>query len=185
MTALELFRELRKGGYNKNWIGVDWKVIDGAMLFQASHGKTDWAFNFLSALRIPGLLGGAWFIFPLGAWLMWRTIRKTVKELVASGQVKEFAGYSQGAWFASYASAMTLLPARTFGCPRLGKGSPSLFVDVIHYKNPDDIVASVPPWAEAYGELIILTKPIRRPHGLSKVEWLSHHAPEEYEARLS
>lgn len=185
MTALELFQELRSGGYTKNWIGVDWKIKDGCMLFQASHGKADWTFNFLSALRIPGRLGGTWFIFPLGAWLMWSTIRNTVKEFVATGYVKEFAGYSQGAWFASYASAMTGLVARTFGCPKLGNGSPSLFVDVTHYKNPGDIVTRVPTWANQYGNVLILNKQIQRPEGLTEIEWVSHHSPEEYEARLS
>ena len=185
MTALELFREIRKGGYTHNWIGVDWKVTDGCMIFEESDGKADWMFNFLSALRIPGRLAGTWFIFPLGAWLMWRTIRKTVKRLVVSGQVKEFAGYSQGAWFASYASAMTGRRARTFGCPRLGKGEAYLFSRVLHYKNDGDVVTMVPPWADIYGRVILLDRPIKRPGGLSEVEWLSHHSPEEYEARLS
>lgn len=185
MTAIELFRELRKGGYNKNWIGVDWKVVKRCLLFQASHGKLDWFFNIMSVLRIPWRLAGTWFIFPLGALIMWLSIQKKVAELAAAGEIDEIGGYSQGGWFTAYGSAKTLLPARTFGCPRLGKGSPSLFVDVTHYKNPGDIVTRVPTWANQYGNVLILNKQIQRPEGLTEIEWVSHHSPEEYEARLS
>lgn len=185
MTTLEMFKKIRKGGYTHNWLGVDWKVENKYMVFEESDGKGDWAFNLLSVFRIPGRLGGTWFMFPLGAWLMWKTIKRTVKKLVKEGKVVAFLGYSQGGWWTAYSSAETGLPGFTFGCPKLGRGQAHLFSNVTHWKNHGDVVTMVPPWAEIYGRVMVLNKEIARPYGLNEVEWLSHHAPEEYIARLS
>lgn len=185
MNTLEMFRAIRRGGYTHNWLGVDWKIENRYMIFEESDGKSDWTFNLLSVFRIPGRLGGTWFLFPLGAWIMWKSIKGTVKKLAKEKKIDAFLGYSQGGWWAGYSSAETLLPAYTFGCPKLGIGSPSLFVDVTHYKNPADIVTKLPPWAKQYGQTMILNKQIERPSGTSEIEWISHHSPDEYEARLS
>jgi hypothetical protein len=182
MTTLDMFKTCRnKDGYKKTWLGADWKIVGDIMYFQQSRGKLDWTFNILSAFRIPGRLGKTWFLFPFGAWCMWKTLKKVIKK----NPVKAYVGYSQGGWFASYASAMTTRPAFTFGCPKLGKGQAYLFGNVTHRKNPGDVVTMVPPWAEIYGQVMILNKQIERPDGLSEIEWLSHHAPEEYIARLT
>ena len=182
MNTLDMFRTCRnKDGYKKTWLGADWKIVGDIMYFQQSRGKLDWTFNILSAFRIPGRLGKTWFLFPFGAWCMWKTLKKVIKK----NPVKAYIGYSQGGWFASYASATTTRPAYTFGCPKLGKGQAYLFSNVTHRKNPGDVVTMVPPWAEVYGQVMILNKQIERPEGLSEIEWLSHHAPEEYIARLS
>ena len=185
MATLEMFKTCRdKTGYKKTWLGADWKIVGSIMYFQQSRGKLDWTFNLLSAFRIPGRLGGTWFLFPFGAWCMWKSLKRVIKK----NYVIAYIGYSQGGWFASYASAETGIPARTFGCPRLGIGSPSLFVDVTHYKTPGDIVSNLPPWAKRYGETIVLTAPYNHGPYESDEEWLevfSGHSPEEYIARLS
>lgn len=181
MTPLEMFDTCRKGGYKKTLLGADWKIENNIMYFQQSRGKTDWLFNCLSALRIPGRLGKTWFLFPFGAWCMWKTLKRTVRK----NPVHAYIGYSQGGWFASYASATTARPAFTFGCPKLGRGQAWLFSNTMHRKCPGDIVTLVPPWAATYGRKITIRGDASRPDGMSKIEWLTHHTPEEYRQRLT
>lgn len=187
MSPLKTFREIRKGGYNRTRLGVDWKVVNKILLFEDSEGRTDWIFNFLSAFRIPWRLGGKWFLFPFGAWVMWLSVVGEVKRLVKAGEVEAFGGYSQGGWFAADSSAMTGLPAVTFGCPRLGLGDPTLFDKVTHYQNPSDIVTTVPSWGKTYGTVVILGgefRPKVNPDISDYVEMASGHSPDEYEQRL-
>lgn len=181
MKTKRMFEIVREGGYSKTWAGADWKIVDGIMFFQASHGKLDWFFNFVSALRIPARLSGQWFLFPFGAWILWRSLSGVIKK----HEVRAYVGYSQGGWFASYASAKTARPAYTFGCPKLGKGKAYLFFNVTHLKNKGDIVTMVPPWAETYGRVNILEGEASKPEGMNDLEWATGHTPEEYAQRIT
>ena len=187
MTTLEMFRAIRRGGYNHNRFGVDWKVEEKILLFEETDDKIDWLYNFLSVFRIPGRLGGTWFIFPLGAWIIWKSIKGTVKRLAKEGKIIAVAGFSLGGWPAAYSSAETGLPGFTFGCPRLGLGEPYIFGKVVHRKTPGDIVANLPPWGKTYGQVMILNKPYTPKKNLDileYVEMVTGHSPDEYEARL-
>lgn len=109
MKPAKIFNDILDGGYNRTWLGAEWKKVDGWLLFQQSKGKQDWFFNLLSAIKIPGKLNGKKFIFPLGFWCLWKTLEKVIRTetFVALG------GYSQGGPYASYGSALTGLPAVT------------------------------------------------------------------------
>ena len=183
MKPAKIFNDILAGGYNRTWLGAEWKKVDGWLLFQQSKGKQDWFFNLLSAIKIPGKLNGKKFIFPLGFWCLWKTLEKVIRTetFIALG------GYSQGGPYASYGSALTGLPAVTFGCPGIGIGDADLFKNVTHYKTPTDIVYELPPWAEHYGKTIVLQGEFIPKPGMSVAEYaemLTGHTPKEYRQRL-
>lgn len=183
MTLLELFRVCKSSaGYQKTKRGADWKIIDGVMFFQQTKEQSDWFYNIMSIIRIPWRLDGTWFLFPLGPLVLFLSLKKIIKE----NPVCMYVGISQGGWSASYASALTCIPAVTFGCPRLGLGSAKLFENVTHYQNENDIIPLLPPWANLYGRVIVLENkytPVDL-DPLEYIEYVTGHSFREYEANL-
>ena len=183
MTVLELFRICKApSDYKKTILNADWKIIDGVMYFQYTEGNSDWLYNFMSVIRFPWRLNKTWFLFPLGPLIMFLSLKKIIK----SNKANLYVGISQGGWFASYASALTGIPAITFGCPRLGIGKAKLFENVTHYQNENDIVPLLPPWAKLYGKIMVLENkyvPVNL-DPLEYIEYVTGHSFREYEANL-
>lgn len=183
MTLLELFRVCKSSaGYQKTKRVADWKIIDGVMFFQQTKEKSDWCYNLMSIIRMPWRLDGTWFLFPFGPWLLFRSLKKIIKE----NNVCMYVGISQGGWAASYASALTCVPAITFGCPRLGLGKSKLFENVTHYQNKYDTITMLPLWAKLYGKIVILENKYT-PVDLDikgYLEYITGHSFKEYEANL-
>jgi hypothetical protein len=181
MTLLELFLTCYTStGYKKTILGADWKIINNSMYFQQTKSGTDWLYNFLSLLKFPSFIFGKLFFMPLGPLLMFKSLRRIIKK----HPVDMYVGYSQGGWFASYASALTQKKAITFGCPKLGIGDREIFNNVTHYKNPFDIVSFFPMWALCYGKYVMLNNDAEKPKNMTNIEWNTGHTKSEYEQRL-
>jgi hypothetical protein len=184
MMKLDLYNECsRGGGYRKTWLGVSWKVVGDRMYFQPSKERIDWVLNLLCEIPVPLFLGKWFFIVPLGAALGWLSVRGIVKK----HPVVAYIGISQGGWWASYASAVTGLPAATFGCPNLFGGALWLgigFDNVSHYETPRDIVARFPTWGSKGRNVYILNRHAVKPKGMPDIEWETGHTPEEYRQRM-
>lgn len=184
MTRLDLFNECaRHKGYQKTRLGVSWKVVGDRMYFEQTRERTDWLLNVLAAIPFVVRLRGRLLIVPLGAALGWFSVRQIVKD----NPVATYGGYSQGGWWASFASAETGLPAITFGCPNLYLGDAWIgrdFLEVTHYETPTDCVCNLPPWARKGSDVRILNLPAQRPDDIPEIDWIIGHAPAVYRKRL-
>lgn len=178
MTLLKLFNTCCTGtGYTQTARRVDWKIVDGIMFFRQSVEREDWIRNLLAAIPIVVWLKG-FEIVPLGAWLTFLDVRK-----IAGSRVTGYVGYSQGGWPAVYASRLYGRPAIVFGCPR-STLFPWRYKEVTAYKNPCDVVTTLPPWAKEAGEVITLEGNAERPDDCPLAEWITGHSPDEYRQRL-
>lgn len=200
MSLLETFNTCSRA-IGAPWItaglGVQYKVVGGVCYFQQSRGLLDWLLNLLF-IPVPYWDGRDWQIVHLGFLILWLSVRNRIKALIEAGEVKQFCGYSQGAFTAKEAHKLFFnlkerQPEGTtlFGCPR-GFFFPSDAIKaatstVVRYESPVDIVANIPPpWMgfEHVSTRIKLTGPIKR-QGMSLLAYLSGHAPGVYRQRLA
>lgn len=180
MTNLDYFNACTHGKWNNTSGDVSWKLENGVMYFQCTHGLRDWVRNLLVLPSYTKIRGEDLFI-PLGLRTSWEEIEPIVRETPCIGYV----GYSLGGEFASLSSAITRLPAIAFGCPNfyLGKET-DIFNEVRYYTNSHDILANLPLGYKKGKFNVLLCRDYDRPSGVPVYEWFSHHSPAEYRLQL-
>ena len=192
MTYKDYFTECT---HNKGYqtIGhLQYKIVDGTLYFQCSHGQEDWLSNF-DFPAIPYKHMTEKFYVHKGFLLMW----KQVRDIIVTLDFDTIVGYSQGAVFTALAYEDTYFTKGikctciTFGCPRFlfapTKSIKERFSGVLRIKNPTDIVTHVPPAVFGYrhiGKKLVLKNKAKKPSNVSWPIWLSGHNPDRYSQNL-
>lgn len=181
-------------GWITGGLNVQYKVVDGVLYFQCTHGMSDWLFNFFAA-KVTYDEHGITVTAHAGFAALWLSVRSDIEKLSYS----EIDGYSEGSALAAaahlnYVARMGKEPnSYAFATPRYfdrktAKSLGKWFTHFHRINNKWDIVKHV-PFAGWYfrhvGKEILTTSKAKRPIGCSLLRWLSGHSPEEYMQTLA
>lgn len=193
MNILELFNECTSGGWTTSGLDVQYKIVQGTLFFQCSHGKSDWRYN-LKAYENVYTNSDIPFVGHKGFNQLWESIRHEIESL----SFTRIVGYSQGAAIAvraheNFYHRKGFEPDRTvlFGCPPSIKNPSDVlrkrFSNVINLYNYNDIVFHLPKLI-GYSHVGSLCKldsyGVCKPSSVKWAEWLSGHSPKQYRQAL-
>ena len=192
MSLLALFNELNGDGWTTSGLDVQYKVVDGMLMFQCSNGQSDWIHNF-NAVADVYKDSDIPFTGHEGFIELWQSIRHDIEKL----NFHSIAGYSQGGALAvlaheNYYHRFGFEPdcTITFGCPpSIIDPTPELsirFSNLVNWHNPRDLVYLIPQIIgfQHMGHSYSLRQPAKRPAGCPLLRWWSGHSQEEYRSRL-
>jgi len=191
MTPLDYFNAVLSGKWITKGRNVQYRIENRILYLQGSSDKDDWRINFDFPV-VPYKRMKELFFIHRGYLKAWKSIRD---EIVAKfPEFDVIVGYSYGANVAipiheeflyrqgyqpeTYrygGSKILFLPSRRIR---------SRFSRVTNIQNREDIVSMVVPLYSRVGKLVKLTKPLKRPEGFPRLEWLSGHTPQMYRMRL-
>lgn len=166
------------GDWNNTQGFVSWRIINDILYFQHSKEIEDWRRN-INIIPSRIVINNVVYWIPKGLKKSWLEIETMISSTLVIGYV----GFSLGASLASLASLKTGVPAIVFGCPNfllIKKDVPK----VLYIHNKEDIVSKIPLLYKKGNNVKTLNGKVKRPKGVSFIEWFSGHSPKMYRQRL-